>query len=245
MQTSDDKTRSGDRSRRGFLGATAGTGSGLHDRAASRAGRHGFHRRPATGSTSRGSASAAWAEATLPPSAGSVPTSSPSAMLTTSAAPARSMPFPKLDATKISARCSTRKRRPDRRRHGGDARPYPRRRGHGGHPRGQACVLPEAADAHALRVPRADQGRTPGRRRHPDGQPGPCHRGCAADQRVDPGRGHRTGPRGARLVRSGRPPVEAGDRPAQGDAADPERRSTGTSGLGRSRHGLITRPMPP
>ena len=43
-----------------------------------------------------------------------------------------------------------------------------------------------------------------GRRRDADGQPGPRHRRRPAHERVDPGRGHRRGARGPRLVGSGR-----------------------------------------
>ncbi len=63
---------------------------------------------------------------------------------------------------------------------------------------------------------------TAGRRRHPDGEPGPCHRGLAADERMDPGGRDRAGPRGPCLVGPGRPPLETRHRPSQGDSARPE-----------------------
>ena len=61
------------------------------------------------------------------------------------------------------------------------------------------CQKPLTHTLHECReLTKAAQGR---RRDDPDGQPGARHRGRPPDQRVDPGRGDRRGPRGPRLVR--------------------------------------------
>ncbi len=137
-----------------------------------------------------------------------------------------------------------RRARSDRRGYRRHARPCPRRGVDGGDPGGKARLLPEAVDSHAVRMPRADEGRSPGRRRHPDGQPGTRHRGRPVDQRVDSGRGHRRGPRGPRLVGPGGPPLEAGHRPAEARRRRFPRPWIGTSGWGRSPRDPITRRMP-
>ena len=82
-------------SRRTFLAATGGLALNFMIVPAPRAGRSGLSSRRASESMSAESVPAAWEEATSPPSPGSVPTSSPCAMSTTSAPPVRSAHFPR------------------------------------------------------------------------------------------------------------------------------------------------------
>ena len=184
---------------------------------------------------SAGSAPAAWEEATSPPSPGSAPTSSPCATSTTSAPPVRFNAFPKARRYKDFREMIDKEAQTPRRRHGGDARPYSRRRLDGGDPCGQACLLPEAPDAHALRMPRTDQGRARRGRRHPDGQSRACHGRGTPHQRVDSGRHDRAS--AARFTSGRTGPAVYGNRAS---AAPSTRlrcraRSTGSSGWGRSR----------
>ena len=67
--------------------------------------------------------------------------------------------FPKARRYKDFREMIDKEHKHHRRCHGRHARPYSRRRVDGGHPGRQACLLPEAPDSHALRMPRADQGR--------------------------------------------------------------------------------------
>ena len=104
------------------------------------------------------------------------------------------------------------------------------------------CQKPLTHTLHECReLTKAGRG---GRRRHADGKPGTCHRGCPAHERVDSGRRDRVGAGGPRLVRPGRPALEAGDPPAQPRRPPSHRLSTGISGSGRSASGLTTRLMP-
>ena len=98
---------------------------------------------------------------------------------------------------------------------GRHARPHPRRCHHGGHPRGQARLLPEAAHPHTPRMPRGDQGRPRGGRRDADGQPGHATEGARLTNEWIRAGVIGDGPRGPRLVGPSRPPLETRDRPAQ------------------------------
>ena len=87
------------------------------------------------------------------------PTSSPCATSTTSAPPVLSTRSQGTAVQRLP-RDARQGREADRRGHRRHARPHSRRRVDGGDPRGQARLLSEAADSHAARMPRADQGRS-------------------------------------------------------------------------------------
>ena len=91
----------------------------------------------------------------------------------------------------------------------GDARSQSRHREHDGDQARQARLLREAADPDGVRGPRHCQGGPRGQGRDPDGQSGHGLRGQPPDQRVDLGRGDRTGARGPRLVRPAHPQRQA------------------------------------
>ena len=76
----------------------------------------------------------------------------------------------------------------------------------------QARLLREAPDPQRGGGPHGRPGRARDGRRDPDGEPGPLGRGTPPDGGVDPGRGHRCGPGGARLerVRAPLPAARAG-----------------------------------
>ena len=80
-----------------------------------------------------------------------------------------------------------------------------------------------------------------GRRRHPDGQPGPRRRADPPRRRVHPGRPARQGPRGPHLDQPA--DLAAGDVRAPPSRAGPRHASTGTSGSARSPIARTTRPM--
>ncbi|CAA9421791.1 MAG: Putative NADH-dependent dehydrogenase, partial [uncultured Phycisphaerae bacterium] len=101
-----------------------------------------------------------------------------------------------------------------RRGDGLDARPHARAGGGAGDADGQARVLPEAADAHAVRGPADDARRARAEGRDADGQPGPQRRGPAPQRGVDPGRRAGRGAGGARV--DGPPDLAAGRRPPAG-----------------------------
>jgi hypothetical protein len=67
--------------------------------------------------------------------------------------------------------------------------------------RAGSTSMPEADDAHAPRMPRADESGQGGRRDDLDGQPGARQRRLALDERVDSGGRDRRGPRGPCLDR--------------------------------------------
>ena len=110
----------------------------------------------------------------------------------------------------------------DRRRDRRHARPHPRRRVDGGHPGRASTSIARSRLTHTLYECRAltKAAREAGVATQMGNQ-GHATEGRPAHQRVDPGRRHRRGPRGPRLVRPGRPALEAGHRPSQGDAAGP------------------------
>ena len=98
-----------------------------------------------------------------------------------------------------------------------------------GHPARQARLLPEAAGALGLRVPRAQGGRPQARRLHPDGQPGVGRERPAAGRRAGPVGRDRRRQGGARLDQ----PADLAAGPQGHQAARPRRRLARLDPLGR------------
>ncbi len=118
-----------------------------------------------------------------------------------------------------------------RRRGDRHARPHPRGDHHGGHPGGQARLLPEAADPRRLRSPDAGQGGAGIAGHHPDGHPGPLGRRHPPDLRVD--RARASSARSARSMPGAASRITPGATPggARSGPSAPRRRQPVPAGL--------------